>query len=840
MPTLEEHIITKVPAFDKSTLLEYGSGAFFEELLFLITNLELQSTKKNKTIPALLISKATFCYHSDCIDLLVEFIIDKKIDNVLKLGFTDGSTFNSSKPYVFKGYNSTIELLKSKPMEIVRSIIGVEEFLYLILHFNGIWAPSNQLLWGEFQQKSYERFKRPHSISFRSMLYVHTSVLHKTNPVAFEPWKLLTLIFKDAKLDCRKKNEPPRRLRKAFKLIKMLIINHNSHMKEYPYIVDQICDNNKSDDKDNLSLSTDKSRVIKFIMTIIYKVIPLDFFGTEKNRSLVIRSIPRLINNTIISKVSMEEVICNVQLNQISWIKPRANFTLTKPEFITAKKLFCSFISWLFQVFICKVTAAFFYVTQASQKNRPLFFRHHIWNRMTKKYLSKYVTNHLINLKDTQNSFSNYSENKDFIGNLSLQPKKSGFRLIVKPFKGSWDKKIEYLTYQKRILRPVMQILQKVRTHNSCSSVTEIINRIYTYKSQLLASNDGKIPIIYCYKFDAQNAYDSVPHEIVLRVLSERLDTFTNSDIIYLQSFNEIDKSGLLRRRRNIVVDCLSDLSILRNSQRKYDPHFTSNKRLIDSHETFKFTKSEILSLAARQCKNTCFHTESRSYYRKIGFYQGFPMSALLFNIVYDALVADFYAELGNHEETTIVRLMDDFLVLSTKKHHIDLLKKLTSRCMKTYNLNINRLKTEFSTSEVSFAGLNIDIKRLVCHKLLEDYNNAPIQAFTFQKLYKSLMRFIQLRTKTVSLFDPSIDKSERTGCRRNVISLLKSILFKFCNSYRLLRFKSDFKITVFSQFLTNVFSFLTTKLPLIDIGVTFDRFWLYTLRILRYKRIIQ
>ncbi|GAV29619.1 hypothetical protein PMKS-003120 [Pichia membranifaciens] len=612
-------------------------------------------------------------------------------------------------------------------------------------------------------------------------------------------------------------------------------------MKEYPYIVDQICVNNNSDEKDNLSLSTEKSKVIEVIMTIIYKIIPVELFGTSKNRGLIMRSIPRLINTTVIAKISMEDVIRSVKLNQISWIKPRAQRTLSKPEFIRAKKLFCSFISWLFQVFICKITAAFFYVTQASQKNRLLFFRHHIWNRMTKKYLSKYVTNHLINLKDTQNSFSNYSDNKDFIGNLSLQPKKSGFRLIVKPFKGSWDKKVEYLTYQKRILRPVMQILQKVRIHNSCSSVTEIIDRIYSYKSQLLASYDGKIPTIYCYKFDAQNAYDSVPHDIVLRVLSERLNAFTNKDMIYLQSFNEISKSGLVRRRRNVVVDCLTDLSVLRNiDQHENEPYIINSKRIIDNHETFQFTKSEILSLADRQYKNTCFHTDSRSYYRKIGFYQGFPMSALLFNIVYDSLVADFYAGLGSHEETTIVRLMDDFLVLSTKKHHINKLKKVTSRCMKTYNLSINRLKTEFSTSEVSFAGLHICIKKLVCHKLLEDYNNSPIQTSTFQKLYKILIKFVQLRTKIASLFDLSIDKSERAGCKKNVLSLLKSILFKFCNSYRLLKTKSDFKISNFYHFLTKIFSFLTTKLPLNDIGVNLDRFWLYTLRILKHKRIIQ
>lgn len=842
MLTLKEYIAKKVPGFDEALFLEYGSGAYVGQLLSIISNIQLQPEKLNdKPLPALLVSKAAFCYHNECIDLLIEFIIDKKIDNILKLGYTDGSASNSTSSYVFKGYNSTVELLKSKPMEIIRTMIGIEQFLELILHYTAIWYPSNQVLWGRYEKKSYKKSKCPRSVSFRSMLYVHTSVLHKTNPIIADPWRLLSYIFRNEGLDFRKRNDPPRRFRKVFKLIKLLILNHNSHMKEYPYMVEQICNGQKTDGNNNYFFSTPKSKVIEFIMAIIYKIIPLEFFGTSRNRSLIMRTIPRLINSTVVTRFALQEVVHKVKMNEISWIKPRADNTLTRPEFVRAKQMFFSFLSWLFQVFICKLTAAFFYVTQGSQQNRLLFFRHHIWNKMTRKYLSKYVTNHLVNLKDTKNSFINYSENKDFIGNLSLQPKKVGFRLIVKPFKGSWDRKVEYLTYQKRVLQPIMHILQKIRFQNSCNSVSEIIDRVYSYKKQLNIIYEGGLPVVYCYKFDAQNAYDSVPHDILFKAISDRLNAFSNNEIIYLQSFNEIDGSSLLRKRKNVVLDCLSDLSIFEKTNTDQgELRRNRKKKLVDNHETFQFTKTEILNLVVKQYKNTCFHTDSRSYYRKIGVYQGFPMSALLFNMVYDALVNDLYSRIGNDTETTIIRLMDDFLVLSTKKILISKMKKTTARSMKQYNLNINRLKTEFSTTEVSFAGLHIDVRNLVCYKLLADYNNAPIQASTFQKLYKILIRYTELRSKNVNLFNPATDRSGKEGCKKNVLALLKSIVFKFCNSYRFLKSREKFQISSFYHFIAKLFSLLTLKISLGEVDINFNKFWLYSLKILKRKRILQ
>lgn len=844
---LIDYIKEVLPGFNRSIFLEYACGSYFSQIQFIISNVKLEKLEaESNRIPAVLISKSEICYFNEFIDLILEYTIEKKIDNVLNIGYTDGSTLDSTNKFVFKGYNSSIDFLKSKPMEIIKNVIGAELFINLIWNFNAIWIPSNTIIWGEYKSKSYKTTRKKPCITLKYMLYQHKSRLRRTNPVIEDPKGLFNYIFcfekqskNIIKYNPSKKFEPPKRFRKIYKLLKKLILNHKSHFKEYPYIVDQICSQKELNFNDNLSLCVEKGKVIKFIMTIIYMIIPMECFGTSKNRTIIMRNIPKLINGTILSKINMEDAIKNVKINEILWLKPRNNIPMTKHEFIKAKKMFSSFISWLFHFFICRIIAAFFYVTQASQKNRLLFYRHHIWSKITKKYLSTYITKHLINKKDSINNFNKLSTNKDYIGNLSLQPKKSSFRLIVKPFKGNKNENIEYMFYQKRKLKPMMQILQKIRMRNSCSSVSDIIHKIYKFKGNILEKNEGKLPKIYSYKFDAQNAYDSLPHDTIRQLISERLDLFTNKNNIFLQLYSEMDKVGQLWKKKWIIADDVSKFSLMiRKKYHHNSKYLVRRKKLVDNHETFKFSKSEILDFVIKQYKNTCFHTNTRSYYRKIGVFQGFPMSALIFNIVYDSLVEELYSMIGDSTNTIIIRLMDDFLILSTQREHIKILRKLTARCIKKYNLQINRVKTTFSTTDLNFAGINIDIEKLICYKKLEDYNNSPIDTTSFNQIYKRLLRYTKMRLKNTELFCILPNKSGKNGCRQNVTYLVKATLFKFGNSYKLIKTKNSFSVSSFYQFITQLYFILNEKIPLAEINFSFSLLWSYSMNLLKTKRI--
>jgi telomerase reverse transcriptase len=840
MPILREYLESIKPGIDDSKYIEYCSGLFINELDHLLNNIliEEKSEEHQKPVPGILVSKLSCCYHNEAIDTLLDYMNNKNINNSLLLGQKVNEEGGNSM-YTFKGFNSSIRLLKSKSFEIIKTIVGDEMFLNMILNTNAIWIPNKSLIWGDIKITKYNVLKKPNCISVKGMLYVYSKNIKKTNPLPNKSWDILRKIFKqDALNDIKRKNDPPKRFRKVFRLIKIMLMNHNSQMKTYPYIVDQICGNQKKT-PNNFSFVTSKDRVIQFVMTIVYLIIPAELFGTSSNRAKIMRYIPTLINSTIHYRQPVQNLLLNIKINEINWLKPRNDIKLTKMEFIRAKKMFSSFLLWFFNIFVCKIIGAFFHVTGASQTNRLMFYRHHTWLKISKRYMSQYFKNHLVNAPDMKNSYESFKQNKDFIGSLNLQPKKNSFRLIVKPFRGTKAENIEYLVYKKRVLRPINLILNTIRLRNSCSSVIEIVNSIYAYKQSLLEKYNNKLPTIYAYKFDVKNAYDSLPHSIIDKVVRERLDSFTKNKTLYVQILQELHNDRTLKISRNIVVDALEKLYPFTQTE-KIKKSFSNRKRvLVDVHETLNFTKSEIMEFVQKQYRNTCFHTRTRSYYRKIGVYQGFPISGTLFNMVYDSLVSELYEKVNQHSETKIIRLMDDFLVLSTDENNIHVIRKYTARCIKTYNLNINRLKTKITKSDLTFTGLSIDLTKLICYKKLADYNNSPIHVSSFKKLYQSLIRYIHLWVRGDGIFDPSNCKSELEGFKKNLFSLLKSILFKFTNSYKLVKVLDKFSLKDFYEFSLKAIEVLAEKVSLQSINFNFNKLWLTSLKILYHKGIL-
>lgn len=844
MKLLGQYIGFKIENCNVARFAEYASGVHVQEILYLLNTIVIEEREEvqKRPVPRILISKAQCCYHEECINLMVEYLMEKGIDNQLTVGATLASSFDPSAPYTFKGHNSSIEMLKSAPMNIIKNVIGIEFFYDILLNSTAFWKTNNVMLWGAVPKKSFTAKAIPKSVSLRRMLHVNKSQLQKNSPVPETSWLLLQNVFADMGLSSKKRaNDPPKRLRKVFKLLKILLNNHKSRMLEYPYILDQIV--NKSQREipfNNLSLSTPKSQIIEFIFTVVYMIIPLGLFGTKTNRTKMMRNIPLLINCNIFHKERLVDIMDGIKLNDIGWLKPRNDVSLTRQEFLCAKSLFSSFVVWLFEEFVCKMVSSFFYVTEASQKNRYLFYKHSLWTSLTKKYMSKYFNENLIKVEDTKNTFDSFTNNKDFIGSLYLQPKKDNFRLIVKPFKGNPDEKISYLTFQKNYIRPINFILNSIRDKNGCSSTIDLVDKIYCFKRHLLHKYNSNLPKIHAYKFDVKNAYDSLPHSVIENTIQQKLDEFTPREDIFVQLCEKTNSKGIMRKKCYIIVDSLEKLDLNHTQEDAALVSNNTNSIILDLHETLHFTKSEIMEFVFKQYRNTCFHSKSKSYYRKIGLYQGFHLSGTIFNIVYDQVVKSFYEKVCDDDETCIIRLMDDFLILSTSSENIEIIKKLTARCIGEYNLNINRLKSQSSTTELSFAGMKINVCQLVCLKSVCNYNNAPLQASSFPRLYKQLLKYATRWCKNKSLFESTLDKSEISGSRSNLFALLNSIIYKFCNSYKTIRVKQSFDLATFCQFLENLILVVSKEIFVEHKTFHFDSFRIASLKILKDRNILQ
>lgn len=801
MLSLKEYIQLKYDNVSVDNLSQYSSGVDLTEVDHILNNVVVEQNSETKVIPQVLASQLQECYHIDGIYLIIEYLKNKGVHNVLNIGLL----FDNSNRLPFKGINPAVELLKGRSFEVIKYAIGTVNFLDLILNTSTIWRPSNTVIWGSYKPYDSNNKPIPSLISPRPMLYRFGTP--KQRDLFPNTAKGLLKVVLGADSFSLGSKVVKKRYRKVLMCFKNLLRNHQIHKYEYPYIVDQICKTDaKGKELINSTLFTKRSHIIDLIHTVIYKIVPTELFGTKENRTKIMRFVPKIINGTISLNIKVDVLLNYIKLTDVSWLKPRDSEKMTKHEFLKARKMFSSFLMWLFNDFICKLTQNFFYVTNGSQDQRLLFYKHHIWKKITKRYMSKYFAEHLRNQPDSFNSFESFERNRDYIGRLCLYPKKNTFRLIVKPFKGSREENIAYLTYQKRLVRPINKILNHIRENNDCVSVLDIVDSVYEYKSYMLKKYNETLPQIYAFKFDAKNAYDSLPHDLINRIISEKLDAFTSSDKIYVQLYQNYEHEGRLKGRDHMISDSLDKLNLYNQENKR------SHKPLVDLHETFTFTKYDILKYVKTQFKNTCIHTKSRSYFRDVGVFQGFPLSGTLFNIVYDNLVTELYKIVNNNPDTKIIRLVDDFLILSSNYNDILHVKKLMARPLEKYNLTTNRQKTVVSLDKISFTGISINVPTLTCFKDLKEYNNAPILTSSLKKLYATLLSYGKIWIRHSNLFDPSYDKSGEDGALFNFLILIRSLVYKFTNSCKVCKLKRFFCLKEFNAFINKLLHIFSHK----------------------------
>lgn len=769
---------------DENKLLEYGSSSNYRNLLSLLDSIEIYKLKESadfkqkKRLPDELIANWDIIYHHEFIDLLITFMLENGFSNALTLGFASGGWLGNgtnSKKYISKGFNSSIDILKSEEMEMIKVIIGADNFIDLILFWNA--SLNNNLIWGYISEFKYNHeYNLDNFLKMNRIMFQEDKDIKKCDPVGQDLSQILKLMFPE-----EISINTPRRFRKISIQIREMIKTHLKFQDKYSYVYDSICKpRGKPYLKDNLRLATSNGAIAKFVLTCIYKVIPVQLFGSSRNRTIISKWIPIYFGKSMHKLLKLDDIIKNVKINDIKWIKPRNDLKMTNPEFVRGKLMFGKFIKWLFEQFICKLVAAFFHVTEPAKGSNLLFYTNPVWNQITKRYKSRYYNDKLFKVK-SDNGLKSFDLNVDHVGKLMILPKGNDFRLIVKPFKGNRDERISYIMYRKRIIRPMNAILRELRGTSDevlCESVDEVVMEVIKFKNGIDDAKDT----CHAIKFDIKEAYDSLSHLQIEKVLQGKLDKFTKNETLYVQYKNVVEDGVKLGRQKLKVVDDLNKL-------KQFEFH---RNLVLDKHETFKFTKKDILEIVRSQYSKTSFIKFTKkgkfSYRRKVGVFQGFPISGVLFNVIYDSVMET----LTHHIESKhmgigkfkIIRLVDDFLVLSTEKRICQTVRKLISRDIEPFNVKVNRQKTKMSDTDIEFVGLNIDLKKLTCTKDMKQYNVAPIRCSNVRKLISMLNNYMDSRLGSSMLTLFSIENSGEDIAKLNVLSLVKAVMWKFVNSW--------------------------------------------------------
>lgn len=806
---LKEYLISRPGSWDPV------AGSILKGEIESVAN-RIQLTFAEAKIPKVVQYAAETEDHDRVIDVIVENCLCAS-PNALTIGYVAGSSRNNvTNQYLNPGVSAGVSLLKSPVFRLLHSMLGNESFLALVYQYEAVDTDSKLQLWGPITVDKFKDSKKGTVIRFGNMMQKDQRLRSRCRPLPSTAKACLKQIFPDAVPI----GKVPKKFKKLMIILEQVLKRHRKHQYEYPYIFDSICGRPTRQAENILSMATPKSRVIRFLLVIIGKLFPFEHVGTRANSALLCSKISTVINRSANEKICITDICRGMKLTQIDWLASIPG-KWNKQQFQSAQIMFESYMRWFVEKFLCKLVGAFFHVTEGSQMIKLLFYRHDDWNKVSNRFIRRYFEVHLNNLGKVD-GLVNFTENENLVGRIKLLPKTTGFRTIAAPFKGSLEERYVYFKYENDIIRPINTLMQHLRTRrDSAPSVDGIVRAVAQYKEDMIAKH-GSLPKLYAFKFDVRNAYDSVPVSLIRDIYRERLEAYSSSDDIVIRQYHRVDHGKLTYKFKKRMGG-------------KIAPTDLGPGVYAERMAPIQLNKSDVYSFIDHLLDTMAIVYHGTTYNRKVGLFQGFHLSAVLFNMVYDAVVDYLHEAIPTDSDTRIFRLVDDFLILSPDMNVINRYRKLISRPIPRFNLQVNRLKTKLANDKLQFVALNLLLNDLSFVNDLDHYDCSPVVVSSFSKLYERLELSLQSRM-THALYSPRFNTV--SAVHANVVNFFTVLMERFVVSYSIVKRKDKFEEAEFQLFLERLLRMLESHSLIGDIA-TKDSLRAIAFARLRSKRLI-
>ncbi|CCK69687.1 telomerase reverse transcriptase KNAG_0C05890 [Huiozyma naganishii CBS 8797] len=694
--------------------------------------------------------------------------------------------------------NTNTNKLMSSVWEVLHNLIGTVAFVHMLINCSVYFCSG-----GEFVQIVGNRLNQVHcppswyisktAIPKKNRKIGNTLFLYRMNdkphilPMSEQnaPKLLADLIYEQ-----HVKELPKSHYRNIMTVVTTFLRNYNKNHRYYS-ILDNICPHDKNAAlAEHLALSSPKKQVIKFLTVILDKLLPLSFFGSRRNKSRIFSGVAELVNLPKGGTLTLERLVRGVRMRDIDYLfKP----TNTAEAFIFATQLFLQSIFWLFQCLIPKIISSFFYCTEVSSTSDLHFFRQDVWRRVVRPFTTRYFTEYLVENTVCRNHNS-YVLSDFNHSSMRVIPKKAAgeFRVLSVPRKGADAEELKEFTINYwKFIAPTQSVLfylrkKRITCFKKVFSPLQIPTLIKDFKERLLRKHKC-LPLLHFMKFDIASCYDSVPRKKALDVLHGALE---KENGFYVRSYTCFNSKSRSVKNRLVVNGSEA---------------FLSSDVLIDNCRTTYFTNADILKIVEFELYKTALWVDNKCYLRKDGLFQGSSLSALLVDLIYDDMLEtykEFRCKLK--EESLIVRIADDFLIISTDGAQINNIKKLALGGFTEYHATVKREKIVTMDSQsqtetiIQFCAIHIDMQNLEVWKDSAALNVPLVSSNSTMLLYQRLCGIMEMRM----LFRTLDGRLNSLGTMHNQIRHFAANLAEiFVIAFR----DKAVAITSFSAFLTNV-----------------------------------
>jgi telomerase reverse transcriptase len=467
--------------------------------------------------------------------------------------------------------------------------------------------------------------------------------------------------------------------------------------------IDRLVDPTSLESPEIADLATPGTAVSAFVRSAISRLIPTEAWGTgdigKSNASWFLLNVDNFVQRRKFESMTLHEIIQGLKISAMTWLTPPGGQNkMAKSDFEKRKQLLAEFIYYLIDSFVIPLIRSNFHVTESSSsKNRLFYFRHDVWRKLTEPAMARLKTSMLQDM-GSKLAKSRTSGSSLGFSQIRLLPKKTDFRPIA-----NLRKRSEYIHYGKRLLgqsinsklNPVFRVLnyEKVRSRrnikdqstkshqerhlsrlgSSLFSVGGIHAALKDYRDKLVEHNLDRSPR-YFAKVDVQSCFDTIPQEKVMSLVA----SLVSAGQYAISNHAEVGKPRMMAHRKGVSVlkprvkflaEGHSAKKLSRVEKEAEDKIGQDRKNTIFVGAIGQRIKNRdaILNLLNEHIGSNTVKIGRKFYRQKNGIPQGSIVSTLLCNLFYGQLEQDNLSFIKT-PGTVLLRLIDDFLLISTDK----------------------------------------------------------------------------------------------------------------------------------------------------------------------------
>lgn len=472
-----------------------------------------------------------------------------------------------------------------------------------------------------------------------------------------------------------------------------------------------------------LAYATPTAQVSTFCRAAITKVLPGDAVGVgpdgEHNLTMLHIHIDRFVRMRRYESLSLHEVFQKLRVNCIPWLSPPSisqKAKVSQSDRAKRIELFLELLYYVFDSMLVPLIRSNFYVTESNvHRNHLFYFRHDVWRTVSEPSLTDLRLTMFQGLSARDMRQGRHSR---LLGHsqVRLLPKESGARPIInlrrKLMKNQNGKRVVSQNVNSRLMPCFATLnyersLQPQKLGSALFSIGEAHKRLRDFQSVVSVS----MKRLYFVKMDVKSCFDTIPQEAIVQMVQGLLseDRYHISKHAELKPANGRWSLGRLEKplarfphsaRPTSTPPGLSASMLSELAQKKHRTVF------VDLWDARTWESESVLKLLQEHVQRNVVTIDKRFFKQIRGIPQGSILSSLLCNFFYGAFENSCLGFL-QPGESLLLRLIDDFLLITTNRDHAGRFARVMVEGNRTYGITVNPAKS-LANFEVSIDGVKL------------------------------------------------------------------------------------------------------------------------------------